>query len=93
MYEIQEFEDGTPIGCDVAHWFGIKFPGLDCEGWLPYVEAVVVGLNPERKITIPLPVAEPPAQDPVMPVDLLCVYNECVSDAEAILVQPTPEAS
>lgn len=65
---------------ECSGWFGVKFPDLDCEAWLPYMDAATVSMDPQRKFTIPMPTRS--VAPPVMPVDMTCVYNECASDAE-----------
>jgi hypothetical protein len=39
---------------DCSHWFGMKFPDLDCPNWLPYLTADQLGQE-EPKLTIDLP--------------------------------------
>lgn len=40
---------------DVQHWFGLLPEGCEDRTWLPYLEASAIGMNPKRKITVPLP--------------------------------------
>jgi hypothetical protein len=53
------FLSGAPDGhAECGHWLGVKYADIDCEGWLRFLEAETVGMEPKRKITIPLVVPE-----------------------------------
>lgn len=67
----------------VARHLGVKFEGLDCEGWLLYMGAEGVGMDPGRKITIPEPVSQTAEAVPIVLPDMCCVYNECASKVVA----------
>jgi len=68
--------NGTDRDADCSSWYGLKFPGLDCADWLPYMDAVDVGMIPERKITIPLHVIESPKNMATVPNKLVGVDTE-----------------
>jgi hypothetical protein len=39
---------------DVQHWFGIAPEGCDVPHWMPYLDAETIGLEPARKIIVPI---------------------------------------
>ncbi len=44
---------------DVAHWFGLLPEGCEDRTWLPYLYARAIGMDPNHKITVPLPTRSP----------------------------------
>ena len=49
---------GYPAMGDCAHWFGLPPEGCADRSWLPYMEAVTIGMPPCRKITVRHPSAK-----------------------------------
>lgn len=43
---------------DVWHWFGLLPEGCEARTWLPYLDAVTIGMDPAHKITVQLPETE-----------------------------------
>ena len=39
---------------DCSYWYGIAPRGCDVPHWVPFLDAEVIGIDPHRKLTLPL---------------------------------------
>ena len=40
---------------DCAHWYGLPPPDCDVPHWIPYLDAGLIGMDPQLKVTLPWP--------------------------------------